>query len=209
MTSALSVRSAVDDRRAPCGFASREDAARRERALVEAARRGDAIAFRRIVEAHFPWMLKLAVRLVGDPFEAEDLVQESFVKAYTHLDRFDPRYRLSTWLQRIALNTCRDYLKSPRRRERADPVSEPADERMPIDDELALQRRAAHVRAAVARLRPKYREVLILKYFEDLTNTEIERRTGDALAAVKIRVLRARGKLRELLMEDAGELVVG
>src|SRR5262245_61738445 len=121
--------------------ASRED----EVGWVSAAAAGDATAFRRIVEQHHRALYAMAARLVGDAAEAHDLVQESFAKAYVHLDRFDASFRLSTWLHRITLNTCRDHLKSARRRERtagADPCADRPDDAPRPDEELARARRA-------------------------------------------------------------------
>jgi RNA polymerase sigma-70 factor, ECF subfamily len=182
--------------------ASREQ----EVAWVHAALSGDATAFRRIVEQHHRSLYVMATRLIGDAVEAQDLVQESFAKAYTHLDRFDPSYRLSTWLHRITLNTCRDHLKSARRRERVsstDVVSERPDDAPRPDDVLADQDLSERVRIALGRLRPAYREVLVLKDLSDMSYADIKRMTGTPVTALKIRVVRARAKLRRLL-EDLG-----
>jgi RNA polymerase sigma-70 factor, ECF subfamily len=177
---------------------SRED----EIAWVEAACAGDATAFRRIVEQHSRSLYTMAARLVGDPIEAQDLVQESLAKAYVHLERFDPSYRLSTWLHRITLNTCRDHMKSARRRERAagaDPVLDRADDAPGPEDSVALHDLAARVRDALARLKPSYREVLVLKDLQGLSYPEIKKITGSPITALKIRVVRARAKLRTVL----------
>lgn len=174
-----------------------------ERLEVGLAREGDARAFRRIVERHHRSLYFLAARLVGDPSDAQDLVQESFAKAYVNFQRFDDRYRLSTWLHRITLNTCRDFLKSARRRERPtgiDPTDGKADERTSLpDEEVALLRRAARVHAALARLKPSYREVIVLKDLQGLGYREIREITGSPVTALKIRVIRARAKLKKLL----------
>jgi RNA polymerase sigma-70 factor (ECF subfamily) len=183
---------------APAEKATRED----EQAWVEAACAGDARAFRRIVEQHHRSLYLMASRLVGDPAEAQDLVQESLAKAYTNLDRFDPKYRLSTWLHRITLNTCRDHLKSARRRERAcgaDPMPERPDEAVLPDEQVARRRRAARVREALERLKPAYREVLVLKDLQGLSYAEIKEITGAPITALKIRVVRARAKLRKVV----------
>src|SRR5688500_981052 len=156
---------------------TRED----EVAWVQAACRGDATAFRRIVEQHNRALYLMAARRVGDAVEAQDLVQESFAKAYVHLDRFDSSYRLSTWLHRITLNTCRDHLKSARRRERtagSEPAADRPDEGLRPDEELARQRQAARVRLALDRLKTSYREVLVLKDLQGLSYHEIREITG-------------------------------
>lgn len=180
---------------------SRED----ELLWVEAAASGDATAFRRIVEQHHRPLYLMAARLVGDPVEAQDLVQESLAKAYVNLDRFDPSFRLSTWLHRITLNTCRDHLKSARRRERAsgvEPAGDRPDEGLRPDEELLQRIQAERVQAALARLKPSYREALVLKDMHGLSYQEIKDITGSPITALKIRVVRARGKLRRLLEDD-------
>lgn len=177
-----------------------------ETAWVEAACAGDATAFRRIVEQHHRPLYLMAARLVGDPVEAQDLVQESFAKAYVHLDRFDASFRLSTWLHRITLNTCRDHLKSARRRERAagaSPANDQIDEALLPDEEMARRDRAERVQAALMTLKESYREVLILKDLHGLSYTEIKQITGTPITALKIRVVRARSKLRRLLEDEA------
>ncbi len=176
--------------------------AEQEIAWVQAASAGDATAFRRIVEQHHRSLYLMASRLVGDAFEAQDLVQESLAKAYVNLDRFDSTFRLSTWLHRITLNTCRDHLKSARRRERASgvvPVQDQVDDALRPDEELVRRDRAERVQAALARLKPSYREVLVLKDLQGLSYAEIKQITGSPVTALKIRVVRARSKLRRLL----------
>lgn len=179
---------------------SRDD----EAAWVAAACAGDATAFRRIVEQHHRSLYLMAARLIGDAVEAQDLVQESFAKAYLHLDRFDASYRLSTWLHRITLNTCRDYLKCSRRRERASTpdLLDQVDDALHPEQELERKVTARRVQAALARLKPSYREVLVLKDLQGLSYDEIKRITGTPITALKIRAVRARGKLRDELEVD-------
>jgi RNA polymerase sigma-70 factor (ECF subfamily) len=169
------------------------------------AAQGDATAFRRIVEQHHRSLFSMATRLVGDAVEAQDLVQESFAKAYVNLERFDSSFRLSTWLHRITLNTCRDYLKSARRRERSsgsDPSADRPNEAPGPDEELSRARRAERVWRALDRLKASYREAIVLKDLEDMSYEEIRAITGTPITALKIRVVRARAKLRAFLEEE-------
>jgi RNA polymerase sigma-70 factor (ECF subfamily) len=176
-----------------------------ELAWIDAARAGDATAFRRIVERHHRSLFVMAARLVGDAVEAQDLVQESFAKAYVHLDRFDASFRLSTWLHRITLNTCRDYLKSARRRERATPMEtfeERSDAGPSPEESLAARQSSDRVQRALDQLKPSYREILVLKDMQGLSYQEIKDITGSAITSLKIRAVRARAKLRDLLEVD-------
>lgn len=181
-----------------------------ERALeqewVRRALDGDARAFRNIVERHHTGMFRLAMRMLGDRAEAEDAVQEAFARAYKGLERFDDGYRLSTWLYRIALNICRDHLKSPRRKERprgldALPGTVPSDDHLRADHRLDRARMARRLRACMETLSDSYREAIVLKDLEELSYQEMREVTGTPVTALKIRVLRARAKLRKLLEE--------
>lgn len=183
-----------------------EEAARLEREQVEQALEGDVTAFRAIVERHHRGLYKLALRMVGDRSEAEDVVQETLARAYRRLEHFDPRYRLSTWLYRIALNICRDHLKSPRRREnphgiRAVPGSGEPDPAPGADACLEQARRARRLREALDSLSPSYRQIIVLKDLQELSYREIREMTGTPVTALKIRAIRARAKLRSLIEE--------
>lgn len=177
-----------------------------ERRMVVRAIDGDGDAFRWIVERHHVGLYGLCVRMVGDRAEAEDLVQVAFARAATKLESFDPSYRLSTWLYRIALNACRDHLKSPRRRERPDDATvrewagqQESDSRP--DRRVERRRAVERLHAALDELRPSYREILILKDVEELSYVEIRAITGAPITALKIRAIRARRKLAEVLQE--------
>jgi RNA polymerase sigma-70 factor (ECF subfamily) len=186
------------------GVVSEDSAHCAERACVARSLSGDAVASRAIVEQHYPGMYALALRMVRDPSEAEDLVQESFARAFARLDEFDSRYRLSTWLYRIALNTCRDHIKSPRRREL--PASQPLDSAGESahweHDPAVVHERARQVRRALSKLRPNYWEIVMLKDVMELSYDEIKDVTGCTLPGLKIRAVRARARLRKLLEDE-------
>lgn len=183
------------------GTATVDTEREREREQITRALDGNVEAFRAIIERHHHGLFRLAVRMLGDETEAEDAVQETFARAYRRLDRFDFSHRLSTWLYRIALNICRDHLKSPRRREHPGGMYgsfdfAPFDERQGVDVRLDQKR-------LVARVRPSYREALVLKDIQELSYGEMREITGAPVTALKIRVLRARAKLRSLLEQEA------
>ena len=174
-----------------------------ERRTIDACRGGDARAFRTLVERHHRGLYALAYRMVGDRSEADDLVQESFARAYRNLHEYDETYRFSTWIYRIALNICRDFLKSPRRRERPGPfeaaLEAHGESELAADAQLVRADTITRVRNAVAQLPPAYREVIVLKDLQELSYEEMHAITGDPVTALKIRVVRARARLRTLL----------
>lgn len=176
-------------------------------ALVARARAGDEDAFRELVEAHGRDLFRLAYRMTGDRESAEDVVQESFLKAYKSLRRFDLKSRFSTWLYRIAANSATDLLRrrercGERRRREAgadagDPFGalesvEPGPLRLAVSAEI--ERR---VERGLARLTPLERTAFVLRHFEQRSIAEIGRVLGSRTNATKQAVFRAVQKLRE------------
>jgi RNA polymerase sigma-70 factor (ECF subfamily) len=173
-----------------------------EQLLVERALLGETAAFRGLVERHQRGVHGLVGRLVRNTSDQDELVQEAFARAYCALEQFDPRYRFSTWLYRIALNLCRDHNKSAKRREHsvgldveaampAGAPTQPSHEMKPDrDTELA------RLRVAIDLLSDKDREVIVLKDLHELSYEEIRELTGSPITALKIRVVRARRRLQ-------------
>lgn len=137
---------------------------------------------------------RLALHTFGNPQDAEDAVQEVFLRLYTREEPFEGPDHLRRWLIRVTVNVCRDALKSPWRRRRVpleDLPETPVFDR-PEQGELYLE---------VMRLPEKYRTVLYLFYYEELTVKEIGEALGLRTSAVTTRLHRARARLREQLTE--------
>ena len=181
-----------------------------EAAAVAKARDGDSEAFRVLVDRHGRALFRLAFRMTGNAEDAEDVVQEAFIKAYRGLERFDERAQIGSWLYRIAANCAFDVLRARQRRGgRIDSLDEehwpelPAPD--PGPDRLAL---GADVRrrvdAALERMTPRERATFVLRHFEGRSLREI----GDALDldsdAVKQSVFRAVRKARRVLAPLVG-----
>ncbi len=166
---------------------------------------GSADAFRRLVERYQRPVLSLIARMVGDPALAEDLAQEVFVKAYRKLATFDHRRKLSSWLFKIAHNTTIDHLRRVRPEtvplEATAADGEESWEVLRADESGNPDRRAerselmAGLEAALRRLNPDYREILLLRFREGLAYHEIAEVTGLAMGTVKVRLHRARKRL--------------
>ncbi|MCP3997362.1 MAG: sigma-70 family RNA polymerase sigma factor, partial [bacterium] len=173
--------------------------------LVARALDGAPEAYRELVHRYQRPVLSLIHRMLGDPIEAEDLAQEVFIKAFRHLERFDPGRKLSSWLFKIAHNTTIDRL----RRKQPEIVSLEAGsdgdegtwEVLAVPEEQAPDRlaerseTAAGVAAALDRLRPQYREVLLLRFQHGLSYQEIADVLELAMGTVKIHLHRARKQL--------------
>lgn len=179
--------------------------------LVAEALAGSERAFRDLVRRHERPVYGLILRMVRDPALAEDLAQEVFLRVFRNLGSYDPRFKLSNWLLRIAQNLTIDYLRL-RRLDTVplddDPLGRTPDERMaagPADDP-ARGIETSDLRAALERalsaLRPEYRQLVVLRYLEELSYEDIVEITGLPLGTVKSHLHRARAAMAEVLSRD-------
>lgn len=181
------------------------EAGESDETLAAAAARGSEGAFRELVERYQRPVFALILRIVRRPESAEDLAQETFLKAYKALGGFDPGRKFSSWLFKIAHNAALDELRrqggealsldAPVGPDEA-PVELPADPK--AENPLArLESREAGraLERSVARLRPQYREVLLLRFAQGLAYEEIAEVLGIPLGTVKIHLFRARAEL--------------
>jgi RNA polymerase sigma-70 factor (ECF subfamily) len=173
-----------------------------ELALAQRVNEGDPEAFETIFEAHYSRIYNYVYRLVGDAEDADDLTQESFLKAYRALVRGDKPDNLSAWLYRIASNTCLDTLRRRRLIQ-----WQPLENLLavlgvagaPSPEEQVLQReRQIEIERVLAELPPRYRMYLILREREGFSYQEIAERTGDSLDTVKVTLYRARERARQI-----------
>jgi RNA polymerase sigma-70 factor (ECF subfamily) len=170
-------------------------------AVLARARQGDGEAFRALVEQHSRRAFQLAFRLTGNEQDAEDVVQESFLRAYRQLGRFEARASFATWLYRIVANCAVDVMRTrqathQRASERLDesaPVAADAPDPERLAESAELKRR---VGAALADLSPLERAAFALRHHEGRSIDEICRALGLGTSAAKHAVFRAVKKLR-------------
>jgi RNA polymerase sigma-70 factor, ECF subfamily len=170
--------------------------------LVLRAREGDDAAFAALVDRYYDDCLRYATRMLGTRADAEEAVQDAFVRAYRSLARYDHRDRFRGWLLGILVNRCRtrgaaltrQRLFAARYEREARAWGEP--ERGAAPGEWAEE-----VDRALLRLAPAAREAFLLKYVEELSYEEMAELTGAGVSALKMRVKRACGQLRGLLSE--------
>jgi RNA polymerase sigma factor (sigma-70 family) len=171
-----------------------------EQELIRRTLRGDREAFRLIVLRHQAGLGEVVFRQTGDRTGTEDMVQETFLRAYKALDRFDPRFRLSTWLARIALNVARDQGRRSKVREDGLLRIEPKRSAGPSPVEAAASREARdQVGQALAALPDVQREVVVLSTYGGLSQREIAGVLDVPLGTVKTRHRTALLRLRELV----------
>ena len=142
--------------------------------------------------------------MVGSPDSAADLVQRALVKGYRKLDTCRDPERVGAWLFRILANQCRDYVRSPRRRDVSIDVLPDlrATGGTPVDD-VAESELRGRVHEALEHLTPEQREAFVLKHLQGLSYEEIAAIMSTSVAALKMRVHRAREALRDQLEEFA------
>ncbi len=184
-------------------------------AVIVRVRAGDRDAFRILVERHSRSVFRLAYRLTGHEQDAEDIVQETFLKAFRQIGRFESRSTFATWLYRITVNCAHDLLRQrPRAGSRPsldDPegcvTAELADASAAADPlrELSSRRIDERVRAAMSGLSDQERSAFVMRHYEGLSIEEIGRVLGLKTSAAKHSVFRAVQKLRRAL-EPLAEL---
>ena len=176
-------------------------------AAVAMARDGDSEAFRALVERHSRAVYRLAHRLTGNPSDAEDVVQETFLRAYRQLSRFESRANFGTWLHRIAVNCSIDLIRSRPHREAAQALdleqfgaAEAADAGRASPERLALSAEVQErISDAMGSLSQMERAAFMLRHFEGQSIEEISRALGLKANATKHSIFRAVKKMRHAL----------
>jgi len=188
-----------------------------ERPLVAQAKQGDFRAFTQLVDAHKAKIFALARKLAGNEQDAEDIVQESLLKAIDNIDMFRGDASFGTWLFSIALNEARGHLARQKRRElRSIEEYLPAQESHTTDvstsqrlsdwadphSKLESEELQRIIDQGLSDLPYIYREAFVLRYVEDLSVKEVAEMIGESEAATKSRILRARLALRDYLAKQ-------
>ncbi len=181
------------------------------RGLVRLATNGDHAAYTRIVEHYKGSLYGAALRILKRPADAEDAVQEAFIKAYVHLDSYDERYSFYTWIVTILNNVCYSTLRARDWHVAPMPdtllhVIRVVDRRDEPEMAALLKSRDEVLESAIHTLPEKYSRVLTLRYWSDLSYQEVADATGLTLATVKTQIHRATLLLREALAGTYGEL---
>jgi len=175
-------------------------------AVVGQVRTGNSDAFRTLVDRHSRAIFRLAYRMTRNEQDADDIVQETFLRAYRQIDHFEERSSFSTWLHRVAMNCALDSIRSRKRRdhqsswnEEEDPMdsipsSEPAQDRLLMSAEVK-----ARVSRALEQLTGNERTAFVLRHFEGMSIDEIGQTLGTQINATKNTIFRAVKKIRVAL----------
>jgi RNA polymerase sigma-70 factor (ECF subfamily) len=180
-----------------------------EAQIVALAREGDRGAFAELVDMYKGKLFHLAYRMLGNSQEAEDIVQDTFLRVYEHFGRYDNQHKFSTWIYRIATNLCIDRLRRRKSVYSLDAelsdgdgldgysmlqASDPTPEQ-----QLVLTERQQVIASAMSSLPAKYKSAMALKYYQDLSLQEISDILDIPVSTVKTRIHRGRDYLRRKL----------
>ncbi len=182
-----------------------------EKELIQRAMKGDETAFESLMLSYQTQIYNLCFRTVGNQDDAEDMTQESFLKAWRYLSSFQFESAFSTWLYRLATNCCLDLLRSKKRRPTVSLVSEdddgeeqsfdPVDPAPQPEEALIRKEEQAQLQEALDSLEDTQRQIITLRVVNDLSYTEIAEILDLKEGTVKSRLSRARENLRKKLLQ--------
>lgn len=142
----------------------------------------------------------------GNETDAEDVTIETFAKAFDKIANYNPEFQFNTWLIAIAKNVHIDLLRKKKSSlfvdftdEEDQPAYQIADSALSAEDELIAKQNLSHLLACIRQLKPKYQEVIQLRYFQELSYQEIADQLGEPLNNIKIKILRAKKLLAEVI----------
>lgn len=184
--------------------------AKRDYKLIERAISGDQSAYSELMDIYRDAVYHTIIKMVRSTEDAEDLTIEAFGKAFNRLEQYSQDYAFSTWLFKIATNNCIDFIRKKRIKVTSMDtgyttsdgevvyVEAKADSLTP-EEEVMSQQKAKLMREMVTKLKPKYRELIELRYFDELSYEEIADTLGVPLGTVKAQLFRAREFLASML----------
>ena len=179
--------------------------------LVKKLKSGDEAAFNEFVRLYSKKLYYLCLKILQNERDAEDTVQNAFVKAYLNISKFEEKSSLSTWLYRITVNVCNDFLRK-KKRENLVPLYNTddddkeyelgiADEKENVEEKIIENERKTELHKAIGKLKPKHKELIVLRDLEGLSYEEIAKILNMNVGTVKSGINRARAALLEKLKE--------
>jgi RNA polymerase sigma-70 factor (ECF subfamily) len=184
--------------------------AQKDYILVEAAKKGEQSAYAELMDRYRESIYYMMLKMVKNADDAEDLTLEAFGKAFNRIDQYSPSFAFSTWLFKIASNNCIDFIRKKRvhvlsmysgiqtsnggtmRIDAKANVNNP-------EESLIYDQKVLHMRLLVSKLKPRYRELVEKRYFEELSYEEIAVELNLPLGTVKAQLFRARDFLANMM----------
>lgn len=183
--------------------------------LVQLAREGDQKAYAELLGRYRDAIYYMLLKMVNNPIDAEDLTIEAFSKAFKNIEQYTPNFAFSTWLFKIASNNCIDFIRKKRGshisidqgQEEQDTISD-AIQASTLDPEenLIKQQKVALTRTIVTKLKPRYRRLIVLRYFKEYSYEEIAEELDLPIGTVKAQLFRARELLYNILKKSNSKI---
>ncbi|MDE5706787.1 MAG: sigma-70 family RNA polymerase sigma factor [Alistipes sp.] len=175
-----------------------------DRTLAELVVRGDDRAFEFLFDRYKEAILRLFIQRTGSELDADDLLQETFIKVYINIHRYDSAYTFGQWIYAIARNTFVDFL----RKQRSDDL--PIDEKfkappssMPTPEERIInQQKRGQIEHYLHNMSPRYRQLIVLRFFDEYSYEEIAAKLALPLGTVKTQIHRAREQMCRMITEN-------
>ena len=186
------------------------DKAKADLVLVDQARLGDQAAYATLMDRYRESIYFMMMKMVRNADDADDLTIEAFGKAFSRLDQYSPSYAFSTWLFKIASNNCIDFIRKKRVKLTSMDTGYTNDEGDSIridaksstldpEESMVHNQKVKHMRTLVSKLKPRYRELVEKRYFEELSYEEIAEELNLPLGTVKAQLFRARDFLAQMM----------
>jgi len=176
--------------------------------IIQSVLEGDRDLYALLVDAYKGPIFTLAYRMTGSYEDADDLAQETFIRAFENLGRFDQKRTFFTWLYTIGLNLVRNHVK---RGKRISVLKDREDRHSPLRDTLSSPEHSmvsdqmmGHLDICLHRLSENLKEAIVMRFYQELSFEDIAQISGLSLSAAKMRVYRGLEKLRELMEEQTG-----
>lgn len=179
----------------------------REILLLQRIKKGDEQAYIQLVTPYRERLFRKAVSMVKDADDAEDIVQDTMISGYKSIANFRAESGVYTWLYRIVVNKSKDLL-TKKKRTREKPLEENGesnylDERMGYEKKLELSQESEYLIKKINELDPLYLQIIKLRYFQDLSYSEIALEIGSNVGTVKSRLFKAKESLKQALLQDS------
>jgi RNA polymerase sigma factor (sigma-70 family) len=178
--------------------------------LVEEARRGNEKAFASLMNRYRDSIYYMLLKMVNNPYDAEDLTIEAFGKAFRNLDSYTPKFAFSTWLFKIATNNCVDFIRKKQisptpldhLQDSLDNVTVNIQSDMPDPEEsLINHQKIAALKDIVSQLKPRYKALIELRYYKEYSYEEISSELNLPIGTVKAQLFRAKTLLYNILIK--------
>ncbi len=194
------------------------DKAKRDYELVQAAMRGDQRAFAELLGFYRDSIYFMLLKMVNNKSDAEDLTIEAFGKAFKNLDNYTPNFAFSTWLFKIASNNCIDFLRKKKLQQKYVSIDKAGDEdeyqstvtlfstSPDPEEKLILKQKEKLLQTIVKKLNPRYRELIDMRYFQQLSYSEIAEKLNLPIGTVKAQLFRSRELLANTLKNTEDKL---